>query len=161
MTDTQPESPGKRRAGRPSAGSKNAAPSEENRENERKWTKAVWALGWTGIPFVLLERQKDLGLEPLDFNVLVQLLKHWWREGDAAWPTKRSIAQRIGKSEKTVQRSIAHMQTLGLVEYTQRFRADGGKGPNAYTFNGLVEKLKPMAKEEGERRSKKGGKADD
>lgn len=141
---------------RPTTG--NSGVTKEDRENERKWSKQVWGLGWTGIPFILLEHQQDLGLEPVDFNVLVQLLKHWWRQGEAAWPTKRSIASRIGLSEKSVQRSIARMQRSGILESKQRLRPDGGKGPNEYRFDGLVAKLKDVARKERERRNAKGGK---
>lgn len=49
------------------------------------------------------------------------------------------------------------MSELGLLEYHQRIRNDGGKGPNEYTFAGLVERLKPLAQEEKDRRRDKQG----
>lgn len=150
----------KQQSPKPASFPKGESAAKREKENEKKWSKQVWSVGWTGIPFVLLDRQDELNLDPIDLNVLLQILKHWWRVGDTAWPSKRSIAKRIGKSEKTVQRSIRKMRKSGLLDYVQKIRADGGKGPNEYSFAGLVAKLGPLAQDEHERRKRKGGAAD-
>ncbi len=51
---------------------------EELKMNEKKWTPALMKAGWTVIPSVILERQKALGLDPVDVNILLQLARNCW-----------------------------------------------------------------------------------
>lgn len=57
----------------------------------------------------------DPRLTPTDVAVLVALL-FWARSKDHCWPSDRSIGLRIGRSPRTVQRRLRHLETVGLVE---------------------------------------------
>lgn len=57
----------------------------------------------------------DPRLTPTDVAVLVALL-FWARSKDHCWPSDRSIGLRIGRSARTVQRRLRHLETVGLVE---------------------------------------------
>ena len=105
------------------------------------------AAGWTAIPSVILDRQRELGLDALDLNIVVQLAKFWWRADDAPHPGKRTIASAIGVDPRTVQRRIAGLEARGLVRRLERRRTDGGYATNAYSFSGLIEAAAPFATE--------------
>lgn len=122
---------------------------------EKRWGKALADVGWTAIPNIVLEKQKDLGLKPTDINVILQIAKHWWEAGSQPWPSVASIAKCIGVETRTVQRSLKKLEDAGLLERVPRYYAQGGQKSNAYTFNGLIEKATPFAEEELETRKKR------
>ena len=57
----------------------------------------------------------DPRISPLGKAILLALL-YWARAKDHCWPADASIAQRIGRSEATVQRGLRHLQDLGLID---------------------------------------------
>jgi DNA-binding transcriptional regulator YhcF (GntR family) len=131
---------------------KKATSAKEKRErlkrNEEKWTPALMEAGWTVIPSVILERQKALGLDPIDLNILMQLAQYWWYKDNPPHPSKRAIAECIGRSPSTVQKRIARMERDGLIERVKRFdRKYGGQTTNQYLFTGLIESATPFAEE--------------
>ena len=119
----------------------------ELRRNERKWTRPLMEAGWTAWPSILLERQHELGLDPLDVNILLQLAKHWWEADNPPYPSKRSIAAAIGVNPRTVQRRIERMEKVGLVHRRERRDPYGGTKTNAYLFDGLIKRATPYARQ--------------
>jgi len=115
------------------------------KENTKKWTKTVLAPGFTWIPSVLLLKQKELGLNPVDLNILLQLICHWWRKETPPYLAKRTVAVRIGKDPSTVQRHVRKLEKLGLLERKTRLSRFNGRQTNAYDLRPLVEKLHPLA----------------
>ena len=114
---------------------------------EQRWSKAVADAGWTAVPNVLLDKQVALGLDALDVNIVMQIAKYWW-SSDAPYPSVDTISEAIGVTARTVQRRIARMEEDGLVERHTRFYAKGGgQRSNQYTFDGLIERCTPFAKE--------------
>jgi DNA-binding Lrp family transcriptional regulator len=104
--------------------------------------------GWTAIPTVLLDRQQALGLDAIDLNILMHLIKHWWFEENLPHPSKRSIAQSMHITVSTVRRRIAAMERDGLVKRKRRFDPRyGGQQTNMYEFSGLIQALTPYAEE--------------
>jgi DNA-binding transcriptional regulator YhcF (GntR family) len=149
---------------------KNAATSTQQKQHlsrsEGKWTKQLLAPGFTVIPSILLEKQKALGLDPLDVNIILQLAKHWWEAENPPFPGKKSIADSIGIDPRTVQRRIAAMEKAGFIQRVVRKGTDGAQKSNAYTFEGLIKAATPYAletmqvredrkKQDQERRSRK------
>ncbi|MHB8420696.1 MAG: helix-turn-helix domain-containing protein [Myxococcales bacterium] len=121
--------------------------------NEQKWGHELMAAGWTAIPSVILDRQRALGLDSVDLNILLQLAKHWWDAGNPPYPSKRSIAAAIGIDPRTVQRRIADLERGGLIKRRMRRNSTGGNKSNVYLFDGLIERTKPFAREELDRRA--------
>jgi hypothetical protein len=64
-------------------------PQPPLKENERKWTKTLMDAGYTVIPAVILDRQQALGLDPVDVNILLQLITHWWKADNLPYPSKK------------------------------------------------------------------------
>lgn len=117
---------------------------------EEKWGKKNLEMGWTAIPTALFILQGELKLSPVQFNVLMNILLHWWGK-DWPHPSQKSIAHRIGMSPKTVQRAILSIEEMGLIK-KQRTSREHRKynGRNIYDLTPLIQKLEeliPIAKE--------------
>lgn len=117
------------------------------RANEEKWSVPLVDAGWTLLPSTILEYQSELGIDPIDLNILLQIARHWWKPGDAPYPSMRKIADCIGKSVSTVQRRVSKMRAKGIISVKHRFNKYGGQTSSAYYFDGLTELALPYAKE--------------
>jgi hypothetical protein len=115
--------------------------------NEKKWTKPLLAAGWTLLPNVIVERQKALGLDPLDLNILLHLAMYWWTADNKPHPSKATIAAAIGVDSRTVQRRIAAMEAAGLIRREERRVRGQGSKTNVYHFDGLIKEATPFAHE--------------
>lgn len=122
--------------------------------------------GWTALPSVILERQRALGLEPADVNILLHLIRHWWFKENLPHPSKRAIAECMGVDVSTVRRRIAAMERDGLIKRISRKDPRRGQQTNNYDLSGLIESALPYAlestadregrdKEEAEKRTRK------
>lgn len=134
---------------------KSVAGGDALKENERKWSKPLMDAGYTVIPSVIIERQQALGLDPLDINILLHLLRHWWKADNLPYPGKKLIAKCIGVDESTVRRRIAAMEKEGLIERVERIGTHGGKLTNEYRFDGMIKEATPFAKEALQDRKKR------
>jgi DNA-binding transcriptional regulator YhcF (GntR family) len=114
---------------------------------EQKWGPKLAQAGWTGIPNILFERMRALGLSPLDFTIIVILISHWWKPDDRPHPSKARIAAMIGVDPRTVQRRIAAMQGVGLMKRQERRGSPTGSSTNIYHFDGLIKEATPFAEE--------------
>lgn len=72
-------------------------------------------LGFTLIPNLLLQAQGRLKISPVQLTVLAQLFQHWWNADDDPFPSKETIARRLGKSERTIQRYLTQLETAKLI----------------------------------------------
>ncbi len=127
-----------------SIGSQRKKNAEDERTLSRKWGKATIDLGYTVIPSALLRGQARLGIGPNELAVLLHLLDHWWRPDEMPWPSKKTIAERLGVSTKTVQRAIVGLEQASLLRRNERYHKTGGRTSNEYDLRPLVERLKPI-----------------
>lgn len=121
--------------------------AKELRVNEEKWSPELMDAGWTAIPSVLIERQAALGLDALDINIILHLSSYWWTRDNKPHPSKRTIAEAVGKKPRTVQRRIAALEAAGLIRREERRIPGKGSQTNLYHFDGLIKAAKPYAKE--------------
>jgi predicted transcriptional regulator len=117
------------------------------RANERKWGKSLIKAGWTLIPNQLLERQAALGLDSIDLNILLHIMRHWWEADRLPFPSKATIAQCIKAHPRTVQRRIANLENSGFIKRVPRHHPERGRLSNEYDFAGLIGHLTPMAEQ--------------
>lgn len=118
---------------------------------EDKWGEEALLLGWTAIPTSLFFLQGALSISPIAFNVLLNLLAHWWKLHEWPHPSQENLAARIGVSVRTVQRGLFELEDKGLIIKTKTSRDHHKyKGRNIYDLSNLVDvlnKLTPNLKE--------------
>ena len=89
----------------------------------QKYGEAAVA-GFQAVPDLLLKNQAKLDLSPTDMVVLLNVLMHWWYPEQKPFPRSTTIALRIGLTARTVQRSMQHLEKVGLLT---RETADDGR----------------------------------
>lgn len=129
--------------------------ADQLRVNEKKWTPALMAAGWTVLPNVIFERQQALGLDALDINIILHIASYWWNEGGKPHPSKVTIAKAIGVDPRSVQRRIADLEAAKLIRREERRISGTGSKTNIYHLDGLIEAATPYAKEKLEERDAK------
>lgn len=119
----------------------------------RKRVNSIWTeelvegVGFTPIPAIILERQEALGLDPVDLNIILQLAFHWRERERLPYPSKKTLAKRMGVTARTVQRRLAALEAEGFIKRLSRTLKNGGNDSNEYSLDGLIEKAKPFAVE--------------
>lgn len=122
------------------------------RRNEKKWTAPLMDAGWTVLPSIILERQRALGLDAVDVNILLHLARHWWHADTLPHPSKRTIAECMDIDVSTVRKRIAALESSGFIRRRPRFDPRYGQTSNEYDFSGLIESATPYALEALEER---------
>ena len=117
------------------------------RRADQRWGKAVIERGFTVVPTMLFWAQARLGLTADEFNVVLQLVAHWWDANEDPRPAKDTIAERMNKNPRTIQRYITGLEQKGLVKRIPRYRPGRGQGANAYSLDGLVKRLEELEPE--------------
>jgi predicted transcriptional regulator len=128
---------------------------KEKRRAEDKFGAAVMKHGYTMLPNLLIQAQGKLEVGHAEFNILVQLISHWWEADKNPHPAKETIARRMGISGRQVQRYLTRLERAGLIERIERFAGHKAQLSNAYSLNGLVHKLaeiEPEFKKAAEKR---------
>lgn len=115
--------------------------------NEQKWTKPMMEAGFTVLPSVIIERQRALGLDALDVNILLHLAMYWWTPDNKPHPSVGTIAAALNVTERTVQRRITALQELGMIRREERRIGRTGSLTNLYHFDGLIAAATPYAEE--------------
>jgi hypothetical protein len=117
----------------------NATVSNHGPSGSAKWGDTAKA-GFQAVPDTLLIKQQELGLDPTDVVVLLNITSFWWFRDAPPFPRSNVIAKRMGVTQRTVQRSMKKLETKG---YLKRGDYNDGAGrilPAVYC-DGLVEKL--------------------
>lgn len=117
------------------------------KRSKEKWPSAVLSRGYSMIPSILLWGQARMELEPDELNVLLQLISHWWSADHDPHPAKETIARRMGKTPRTVQRHLTSLETKGFIKRVTRFKRHQGQDSNGYDLSGLIAKLEAIAPE--------------
>ena len=103
-----------------SAKEKGKAADADLRTNEKKWSKPLIEAGYTVFPTVIIENQRQLGLDAVDVNILMHLASKWWKAEGKPYPSKGTIAQAMNLDPRTVQRRIAALEKAGYVRREER-----------------------------------------
>ena len=111
----------------------------------RRWGSKLADHGYTMVPHLLLALQAEIALTSPQVVVLLHLMDHWWHSSESwPWPSLDTIANRMSKSPRQVQRIITELETEGLVKKVPRYYSSGGRKSNAYDLGGLVKRLKKL-----------------
>ncbi len=120
---------------------------ETLKKNEAKWSKPLMAAGWNAIPSIIIEKQRALGLDPIDLNIIVHLTSYWWTADNLPHPSVETIATALDLKPRTIQKRIKALQELGLMTRTERRKTKRGSDTNLYSFEGLIKAVTPFAEE--------------
>lgn len=125
-----------------------ASVKEVLQENQKKWGADLMRAGWTLLPNTIFMRQRALGLDSVDINILLVLLSHWWQADNLPFPSKKTIAEAIGCDESTVRRRIKNLEAGKLIQRIMRPVEKDRNKTNQYDFSGLIAAATPYAQEE-------------
>jgi hypothetical protein len=101
--------------------------------------------GYTMVPSMFFALQAELGLTCQQAMMLLHLMDHWWHISTGLpWPSKKTLATRLRRDERTVQRILTELEDEGLIERQARFYESGGQKSNAYDLTGLISRLKKL-----------------
>ena len=115
------------------------------RAADEKWGSAVLQLGYCMVPSLLLQAQNRLKLTPTQLAVLLQLCDFWWEKARKPFPSKETLAVRLGMTARQVQRHLATLEQMKLIMRIARFDArTNARETNFYDLSGLVEQLKHL-----------------
>lgn len=124
-----------------------APKAKTTRASVDKWGAKVMDLGFCVLPSLIFRAQRRLGLNPTQLAVLLQLADFWWDAARKPFPKKVDLAERLGLSDRQLQRHVADLEKAGFVHRIPRSVANRGKISNEYDLSGLVEKLKGLEPE--------------
>ena len=122
--------------------------NEALQENQKKWGVDLIKAGWTLLPNTIFMRQRALGLDSMDINILMVLLSHWWTADNLPFPSKQKIADTIGCDPSTVRRRIQKLEGAGFITRIQRRVEKDRNKTNQYDFSGLIKFATLYAQEE-------------
>lgn len=112
---------------------------------EKKWGEKALGMGWTAIPSSLFFLQGNLAITPIAFNILLNLLAHWWQPGEWPHPSQESLSKRMSVSTRTIQRGLTELESKGLITRIRTSRDDPKyKGRNRYDLTNLVDALNSL-----------------
>lgn len=115
------------------------------RAPERKWGPAL-ASGFQILPDTIIRHYARERLTEVDLVVLLNLLMVWWTAEQMPFPRVATIANRMQMSPRTVQRSLTHMRSRGLLSW--EIIAVRGRKRRRYNLAPLVERAKEWAAED-------------
>lgn len=120
-----------------------AARPDSEKVLRQKWRSSL-DTGWTVIPSALIRGLPRLHIGAGELAVLISLIDYWWAPDDPPWPSKKALAERLGVSQKTIQRHLAVLKQEGLILSEARHRTGGGQTSNRYNLTPLVTKLEAI-----------------
>jgi predicted transcriptional regulator len=111
-----------------------------------KWGSTTSRLGFAPFPTALIFAQDELKLSPTEMNVLLNLLVHWWSAEQYPYPSQRAIAFRMGVSTRTVQRTLAELESKSLIIRNKTSMNNKKyKGRSVYNLEPLVKTLDTLS----------------
>ena len=99
------------------------------------------------MPTALVQRQKALGLDAIDLNIILHLAGYWWEVENLPHPSVETIALAIDVKPRTIQRHVKALEGCGYVKRVWRSTAEGRNITNGYDLSGLVKACEPFSQE--------------
>lgn len=118
---------------------------QRRKESIKKWSHPVCKAGFTIIPTLLLTKQDELGLDPVDINILLQLAAHWWKADKPPFLAKGTLGRRLGRDASTIRRHVASLEKRGFLKRIDRIDDARGRRSNHYDLHPLIDILHPLA----------------
>jgi hypothetical protein len=117
----------------------------------RKWGSDVVSAGFTSLPNHLLSINqfvsKESRLTPTELLTLFQILSTWWHAEQLPFPSKTTIAKRLGLSPRQVQRALNGLEAKGYITRVARFYQNRGRESNSYDLSKMVALVRVLAEQ--------------
>jgi hypothetical protein len=68
--------------------------ADTRKASEKKFGKPVMDVGFCITPSLLMKAQARIGLNPVQFNIVMHLFDQWWSADRRPWPSKATLAER-------------------------------------------------------------------
>lgn len=121
----------------------------DGKKMEAKWgARVIKAGGFTSIPNLLIDYQQKLGIDSVDLNILLILMKHWWDADRFPYPSKEAMANLTGRDKSTIQKHLARMEEKNILARDYQYDGKGGQTNTRYDLTCLIAKLEKIAKQE-------------
>jgi len=121
---------------------KEKARGKHRDQNIKKWGRNVHDKGWVYVPNLLIDHQAELGLSPIQMNILLVLMRYWWDQ--LPHPGVARIGKTIGRGKSTIRSHIREMENAGLLDRQYRSSVKLNSQTNKYDFTGLVQRLQTI-----------------
>lgn len=114
-------------------------------ETLAKWGDAARA-GYQTLPDVLFRYQHRLGLNPAEMVVLMNVTLHWWEATNLPFPGSHAIANRMGITQRSVERHLAALQRKRFLTRLPLPPGRYEKLVRRFDPSGLVQRLQELAR---------------
>jgi hypothetical protein len=111
-----------------------------------RFGQTVRQAGVTAVPRVLLTGLADLKIKPIHAIIVLQLIACWGNSGPHPFPSRGRLRKWIGCDKRTLDRAIAQLVKLRLVEKRKRTGNSRRQTSNEYDLSGLIDRLKPLGR---------------
>src|SRR3546814_20933912 len=98
--------------------------------------------GWTALPSVIIENQRQPMLSPLDLNIIVYLASKWWTAEGKPFPSKTTMAKAMDVHPRTNQKHTAALEGAGYLSREERRPEDGNRTNISHPY-GLIKAIAP------------------
>jgi predicted transcriptional regulator len=112
---------------------------------QEKWGTALEA-GFQVVPNILIRAQNQLGLDPVDVVVLLNLMAHWWEKTALPFIAPSRIARRMNVTTRTVERHLKKLEKSGFLRRCAPQRTGDGLYTRTYDLQPLVTALQRASK---------------
>jgi predicted transcriptional regulator len=112
---------------------------------QEKWGAALDS-GFQVVPNILIRAQNQLGLDPVDVVVLLNLMAHWWEKEDVPFIAPSRIAKRMNVTTRTVERHLKGLEKKGYLGRCKPQRSENGLYTRGYDLQPLVKVLQGASK---------------
>ena len=114
-----------------------------NRNNNKNRFEDKWSIDVVNRGYVQLQKclytcmsKQELNITPNELAVLINIIDRCWNAGDKAFPSVKTLARNIGKSESTVKTLTKSLKKKGFISKEPRYN-----NSTLYGLEPLAEKL--------------------
>jgi hypothetical protein len=103
------------------------------------WGDGVLDAGFCQVPNLVLDHQSELGLSNDELTLVIHVLKYKHNATDP-YPKNKTIADKMGTSERTLERYISSLKSKGYLE-----RSQINEWSHSWSFAPLLRRLRDMS----------------
>jgi len=123
-------------------------PEAIDRRLVQRYGLALLAGGYTALPTYAWVYYARLGVTEAQMVCIAQLCTYWWSTRDP-YPGEAALAERMGKSVRTIQGYLRSLEGKGLLHIQTRLSTNGRQSTNAYDLRPFFAAVEGLARLDG------------